>query len=135
MDKDGFPAKVCVDLSFLDGLLQEAEGGRKVQQKTVVLSVSGGFIYWSDGGGWKGEGEMDNKRLWFYLFLMVLFAADGVDKDLHQMARHETESDRAFRKFKKRIAGDPDQVVRFQRAGASAFIVLVSGAFSGRPVY
>ena len=41
----------------------------------------------------------------------------AVDKDLYSMARHETESDKMFSDFKKRIAHEPDQVLRYQRNG------------------
>lgn len=33
-----------------------------------------------------------------------------VDEDLEKMARQETEDDRIFRKFKERIAHEPEQV-------------------------
>ena len=48
----------------------------------------------------------------------------AVDKDLHNMARYETESDKMFSDFKKRIAHDPDQVLRYQRNG-KCFLISV----------
>ena len=53
-----------------------------------------------------------------YLHLLVgLLKEKAVDKDLHSMARHETESDKMFSDFKKRIAHDPEQILRYQRNG------------------
>ena len=41
----------------------------------------------------------------------------GIDKDLVGMARHETQSDKVFCDFQKRIAHDPEQSLRYQRGG------------------
>ena len=41
----------------------------------------------------------------------------GIDKDLVGMARHETQSDKVFSTFQKKIAHEPEQSLRYQRDG------------------
>ena len=47
----------------------------------------------------------------------MMESGKAIDKDLHDMARHETQLDKMFTNFKKRIANDPEQVLRYQRNG------------------
>lgn len=44
------------------------------------------------------------------------------DKDLESMARHETKDDAVFNQFKKRIAVEPEQVLRYCRGGQALWI-------------
>ncbi|XP_029000618.1 programmed cell death protein 2 [Betta splendens] len=44
------------------------------------------------------------------------------DTDLEEMAMHETEDNRAFQQFKKRIAPEPHQVVRYSRGGSPLWV-------------
>ena len=60
----------------------------------------------------------------YYFLGLIKETGKAVDKDLYSMARHETESDKMFSDFKKRIAHEPDQVLRYQRNGNTFFIAV-----------
>ncbi|KAM4596191.1 programmed cell death protein 2 [Fundulus diaphanus] len=50
-------------------------------------------------------------------------AADALDEaDLEAMALHETEDNKAFRRFKKKIASEPHQVIRYSRGGCPLWV-------------
>lgn len=44
------------------------------------------------------------------------------ETDLEEMAMHETEDNKVFQRFKKRIAPEPHQVVRYSRAGCPLWV-------------
>ncbi|XP_061736199.1 programmed cell death protein 2 [Nerophis ophidion] len=44
--------------------------------------------------------------------------------DLEEMAMHETEEDRVFQRFKRKIAPEPQQVLRYSRGGAPLWVSL-----------
>lgn len=44
------------------------------------------------------------------------------ETDLEEMAMHETEDNKVFQRFKKRIAPEPHQVVRYSRGGSPLWV-------------
>ncbi|XP_037553419.1 programmed cell death protein 2 [Nematolebias whitei] len=44
------------------------------------------------------------------------------EADLEEMAMHETEDNKVFQRFKKRIASEPHQVIRYSRGGCSLWV-------------
>ncbi|KAM6950239.1 programmed cell death protein 2 [Lycodopsis pacificus] len=44
------------------------------------------------------------------------------EADLEEMALHETENNKVFQRFKKRIAPEPHQVVRYSRGGSPLWV-------------
>ncbi|KAK2854181.1 hypothetical protein Q5P01_006842 [Channa striata] len=49
--------------------------------------------------------------------------ADGLPEgDLEEMAMHETEDNKVFQRFKKKIASEPHQVLRYSRGGSPLWV-------------
>ncbi|XP_017274163.1 programmed cell death protein 2 [Kryptolebias marmoratus] len=44
------------------------------------------------------------------------------EADLEEMAMHETEDNKVFQRFKKRIASEPHQVIRYSRGGSALWV-------------
>ncbi|XP_028256835.1 programmed cell death protein 2 [Parambassis ranga] len=50
------------------------------------------------------------------------FADTLAETDLEEMAMHETEDNQVFQRFKKKIASDPHQVIRYSRGGLPLWV-------------
>lgn len=46
------------------------------------------------------------------------------EADLEEMALHETEDDKVFQRFKKKVASEPHQVIRYSRGGRPLWVSL-----------
>lgn len=76
--------------------VKEAEGEQEVE----------------DGGGISTQRSVDCPSL----------AESLAESDLEEMAMHETEDSKVFQRFKKKIAPEPHQVIRYSRGGSPLWV-------------
>lgn len=68
------------------------------------------------------EGEEDEKDTTQRSEDCSSLAGTLAETDLEEMAMHETEDNKVFQRFKKRIAPEPHQVVRYSRGGSPLWV-------------
>ncbi|XP_017552072.2 programmed cell death protein 2 [Pygocentrus nattereri] len=66
----------------------------------------------------KGEESLDSKCL----EQVDCASSELEEKELESMAHHESQDSKVFQKFKKRIAPEPEQVLRYCRGGAPLWV-------------
>ncbi|TNN56291.1 Programmed cell death protein 2 [Liparis tanakae] len=112
----GDPSRSSVEVDL--GFLEEAEPWRLLSPQ--FPSKVGGKPAWLSQTGLPPEPglECDICRLPLAFLLQVPMA----ETDLEAMATHETEDNEVFQRFKKRIAPEPHQVVRYSRGGSPLWV-------------